>query len=505
MPLPTTFASDSSRGEGQWRTISSGPAPIGAPFFYETANLQTGYPNVVSALSAAVDTNGNVFSLIGIGSPIITKYNSSGVLQWQYQTTGGQAAGNGAITVDSLGNVIVVMSMNGTTAGTTGDMMIFKLNNDGGNIWQVRLVANGNSSPQVGNVVTDSSNNIYFCGGIGGNDNTRYGFIAKLNSSGVKLNSFTAGVSNGAGFRKMQIDSNGVVYAIDASTGVFWKLTSSLAPYYTASTSSFRISSAGQSTIAVDKLNNVWIGYYTNSTPTGYFAALGTKWDGTTVNTSGIPTVSTNISFYNSWNNSTTYDITCDNSNNVYLCGSTYYNSSPTTPMSFISGFSSNGSQLPGFPVGLRSNGSIQSGGNYNYNANISTAVCDISNNIYCTSWNFQSESFSTNSKGTTFYSYSYYPVTTKFPTSSITSKVSFSTVYGSSPTTTYYNSSSDTGGTTTFTAPSFVIDSTSFPIVTNVSFTVADAGGYSGGFGTGTANTQPGGAYVGITKVILQ
>ena len=504
MPLPSTFAGASARGEGEFKG-SYGYAPIGGPFFYEIANYQQAFVNITDSLSAAVDTNGNVFSLIAMNNPIITKYNSSGVLQWQYQTTGSQTAATGAITVDSLGNVIVVMGMSSSTAGTNGDIMIFKLDNNGGNIWQVRLVGSGNSVPQVGNVVTDSSNNIYLCGGIGGNDNTRYGFITKLNSSVVELNSFTAGVSNTVGFRKIQVGSNGTVYGIEQNTGVFWKLTSSLAPYYTSTTSSFKIGGSSQSTIAIDSSNNIWIGYYVTSTPSGYSAAVGTKWDGTTVNTSGVPTVNTNVSFGNSWNNSTTFDITCDNSNNVYLCGSTTYNSSPVVePMSFISGFSSSGSQLTGFPVGLCSNGSVPSGGNLLYGANISTAVCDISNNIYCTSWNFQSETISTNSKGTNIYSYFYFPVTTKFPTSSVTSNVTMGTAYGSSPSTTYYNSSSNTGGTTSFTAPYFLIDSTDCPSPGNVSFTVAPASSYSGGFGTGTANTTPGGAYAGITKVII-
>jgi hypothetical protein len=497
MPLPSTFAAASARAEGEFTKISTGPAPIGGPFFYQMQkSVNTGFPGLQgSDIGCAVDALGNVYmsTLSPNSQAVITKFNSSGDPQWEYQTGGGAGIAATSIAIDSLGNVLWAMALNGNVAGSSGDIAVFKLDQNGGDIWQIRLTGSGNAQPQLGNVTTDSSNNVYVCGGLGDTNNSITGFIAKITSTGTLSNTFYAGSSTN-GFKKVQVDSNGAVYGIGPSC-ILWKLNSSLNYYYTSTTSSFHVVGAsGTSSMAIDKLNNVWVSYEVTSTPTGYTAVVASKWDGTTVNTSGVPTISLNVSFGNNWDNTSNNYITCDSSNNVYLCGNTHYSSTNGIPMAFISGFSSSGNQLTGFPVGMRpvpSTGNPSSTG-YAIYSGVVQASCDTSNNFYCSTWDIFSQTSSTNSKGGTFYTNQFYPTVTKFPTSSITSNVTMGVTYGSSPTVQYYNSSSDTCYSISFTNPYYNINTTDFANASTLSIRGGTLNQYAASsLGTGTLTTN--------------
>lgn len=148
-----------------------------------------GTTNVEAGSGVEVDSSGNVYAFgFGVIVPhsnnyyaiIISKYNSSGTIQWQKYIT----PGNANITplgfaMDSSGN----MYCSGDTAN--GRLFVLKLDNNANILWQRRLEA-GSTSNSIQELSLDSSGNIYICGytpyqTAGANDL----FVAKYNNSGT--------------------------------------------------------------------------------------------------------------------------------------------------------------------------------------------------------------------------------------------------------------------------------------------------------------------------------
>jgi len=142
MPLPTTFAGASARGEGLWFTTSI----AGGPYWIST--------------------------LAGQGFNLSTNYFNSAI-----------------IAVDNLRNVYTA----GQTyySGTTiYNAFLAKTDSLGANLWQKMLydkAESSSSSPNIHSMVTDSSNNVYVCGEYRNVNQNGYNntFIIKYNSSGV--------------------------------------------------------------------------------------------------------------------------------------------------------------------------------------------------------------------------------------------------------------------------------------------------------------------------------
>jgi len=144
------------------------------------ANSDVGY-------GVAVDTSGNVY-VTGYAQPvsdneiILTKYNTSGTIQWQ-QTLGATAGGDDrgwAVAVDASGNAYVTGQTNAAGAGSD-DCVIAKYNTSGVIQWQRTL---GTTAANYGQGITvDALGSIYIAGyssASGGNDV----FIAKLPTDG---------------------------------------------------------------------------------------------------------------------------------------------------------------------------------------------------------------------------------------------------------------------------------------------------------------------------------
>ena len=163
-----------------------------------------------SFYACSVDSSGNVYavgqaSISGNNPAIIVKYNSSGTIQWQKQT-GYATVSCQSCLVDSSGDLIVC----GTGAGYSG-AYLFKVFSTGASVSWVNTISNG-STPVIGLcVASDSSNNIYFCGGTD-YDSPNKANIFKVDSSGAYLWKKSLTNASGSTFRGVAVDSANNVY-----------------------------------------------------------------------------------------------------------------------------------------------------------------------------------------------------------------------------------------------------------------------------------------------------
>ena len=173
---------------------------------------------------AATDSSDNIYTVgsqnaSSIWRMLITKVNSSGVLQWSRRLgiTTGQVFGKG-IGTDSSNNVYVAGYAQLDTATDKYAFLVAKYNSSGTIQWQRKLYQSvGNNITQ--GFITDSSGNSYVSGyslQVAGPPATYYGYIAKYNSSGTlqwqkQYSAGGAGSFGNIGFSK--VDSSGNIYS----------------------------------------------------------------------------------------------------------------------------------------------------------------------------------------------------------------------------------------------------------------------------------------------------
>lgn len=153
--------------------------------------------------------------------PVLLKYNSSGVLQWQRNLTGASnstyfSTGN---AVDSSENVYVC---GGIGNSSSSDTLIAKYNSSGTLQWQRQLA--GASTSEAQGLALDSSNNVYISGKSGST-----GFVVKYNSSGTIQ--WQRNISNGVNIIAggMFVDANGDIYpSYSIYTGAYTPLIGKL-------------------------------------------------------------------------------------------------------------------------------------------------------------------------------------------------------------------------------------------------------------------------------------
>jgi len=150
------------------------------------SGTDTGY-GVATDSSDNIIISARTNSLFGNYRVFITKYNSSGTVQWARNLGGGGGnsfTGQGqSVAVDSSDNIIVCGLTSADGAGSN-DFLVAKYNSSGTLQWDVTLGSTG--SDGAFGVAIDSSDNIIVCGnttsdGAGGQDF----LIAKYNSSGT--------------------------------------------------------------------------------------------------------------------------------------------------------------------------------------------------------------------------------------------------------------------------------------------------------------------------------
>jgi hypothetical protein len=226
MPLPTTFAGDSARAQGLFSSVIS----ISQNYWSALLNIAN-----LSSVGRGItfDSSGNIY-VCGYFQPasaqqiaFVSKYNSSGVLQWQksladLQTQPGDSAGG--ITIDNSGNVYVSGYAKIDSSNNTGSL-VYKLNNNGDIQWQYFMNDAAYVTPSNANykITIDSSNNVYVVGAaLNGSINVSC-IVYKLNSSGTlqwqkKLTDTYSGKINYAGFYNVTIDGSGNLYAVGRTT-----------------------------------------------------------------------------------------------------------------------------------------------------------------------------------------------------------------------------------------------------------------------------------------------
>jgi len=250
--------------------------------------------------SIAVDSSGNCYvtgftSSSGAGGQdvLITKYNTSGTIQWQ-RVLGGSSSDDGyGIAVDSSGNCYVTGSTDSTGAGNL-DVLITKYNTSGTIQWQ--RVLGGSSSDAGYGIAVDSSGNCYVAGytgsaGAGNNDV----LLAKYDTSGTiqwqrVLGGSLSDIGNG-----IAVDSSGNCYVCGATNNAGAGGSDVLiTKYNTSGTIQWQRVLGGSSgdngySIALDTSGNCYIAGYTNSAGAGgEVLILKIPGDGSKTGTYGI-------------------------------------------------------------------------------------------------------------------------------------------------------------------------------------------------------------------------
>jgi uncharacterized delta-60 repeat protein len=199
-----TVAKYDTSGTLQWQRVLGG------------ANSEFG-------IGAAVDSSGNIYLTgytrsqgAGLWDVVIAKYDTSGTIQWQRVLGGaGDDYGN-AVALDSSGNVYVTGTTTSTGVGVE-DALITKYNSSGTIQWQSSL---GDVGYDRGSgIAVDSSGNAYIVGStdVSGDNGI---LIAKYNTSGTiqwQRSLTSSGVDTGAG---IQVDNLGNFYIIGNTNSV---------------------------------------------------------------------------------------------------------------------------------------------------------------------------------------------------------------------------------------------------------------------------------------------
>lgn len=142
--------------------------------------------NGLSASGIGVDTSDNIYVggyEIGGAAGFVSKYNSSGTLQWQRKLSSNSLCTIQSIAIDSSGNIITAGYYKFSGANTYAH--ITKYNSSGTLQWQKYV--NQTATIYTANIpamVCDSSGNIYFYMSAG-SGTTNYNYYVKLDSSGA--------------------------------------------------------------------------------------------------------------------------------------------------------------------------------------------------------------------------------------------------------------------------------------------------------------------------------
>jgi uncharacterized delta-60 repeat protein len=243
-----------------------------------------------NGLSVSIDSSDNVYvfgytTSTGAGQEdfLLAKYNSAGAIQWQ-RTLGGSGRDYGqAVTVDIYSNVYVIGYSDSSGAGSN-DMLLSRYDSSGTIQWQRSL--GGVSGDRGYSLDVDSTGNVYVFGqtastGAGGTDF----LLAKYNSLGtIQWQRTLGGASNEFGY-SVTIDSSDNVYVLGRtfSTGA-GSYDFLLAKYNSSGTIQWQRVLGGASSdtgnsVATDSSDNVYVFGETGSAGAGSEDFLLAKYD----------------------------------------------------------------------------------------------------------------------------------------------------------------------------------------------------------------------------------
>jgi uncharacterized delta-60 repeat protein len=215
----------------------------------------------------------------GNGDVLVTKYNTSGTIQWQRVLGGANTDEGYGICVDSNGNCYIA-GYDADNPGASTELLIAKYDTSGTIQWKRKLGGSPNQDNGYG-IVVDSSGNSYVVGytrnaGSGLQD----ALIAKYDTSGVIQWQRVLGGANSDCAYGVAVDSSGNCYitGYTESTGA-GGADVLIAKYNTSGTIQWqRVLGGGSGDvgygIAVDSNGNCYVTGYTNSAGAGSEDAL---------------------------------------------------------------------------------------------------------------------------------------------------------------------------------------------------------------------------------------
>ena len=298
------------------------------------------------ANSVAIDSNNNVYitgytvgsldgSNAGSFDAFLAKYDSTGTKVWTRQLGSTGADYAYSVAIDSNNNVYITGSTRGSLDGSNAgshDAFLAKYDSTGTKVWTRQLGSTG--ADYARGVAIDSNNNVYITGYtlgslVGSNAGSDDAFLAKYDSTGIRVWTKQLGTSSSDVARGVAIDSNNNVYITGYTAGGLDGTNAGaydafLAKYDSTGTKvwtrQFGTSSVDlPSGVAIDSNNNVYITGYTvgslDGSNAGSFDAFLAKYDstGTKLWTKQLGTSGAEDSL----------GVAIDSNNNVYITGST--------------------------------------------------------------------------------------------------------------------------------------------------------------------------------------
>jgi hypothetical protein len=325
MPLPTTFAGDSARGEGLFASMVS----LGGNYWSATLTDSASPPSD-QANGIALDSSGNVYvvgrvAISGGGSQLsLSKYNSSGVIQWQKTFTGLYSITTGlGLNIDSSGNIYAC----GVENTFPFQQLITKWDNSGTLQWAKNLTDTYKAPNDSARAITfDASGNVYVAGFGLDTNGALIMSISKWNSSGTiqwQKAFFDPTATPNSAANGIALDSSGNIYVVG-----------------------YGLISSGSQAISISQWNNSGTLQWqrtlkdAGATPTGYANAITLDSSGNIYICGSGDNSSNNVVLsVSKWNSSGTiqwqssltdaysspitsgYGIALDSSGNVYVCG----------------------------------------------------------------------------------------------------------------------------------------------------------------------------------------
>lgn len=151
----------------------------------------TGIPDTIDWSASCTDGSGNIYVTTNTlvdgekANILTTKYNSSGVVQWEvtYNSAGNDNDYGTAIYVDGSGNVYVAAAS--YISGHVYDYRTIKYNSSGTQQWNVTYNGPGSSYDVPTDILVDGSGNVYVTGASYGSTSLSDYCTIKYNSSGT--------------------------------------------------------------------------------------------------------------------------------------------------------------------------------------------------------------------------------------------------------------------------------------------------------------------------------
>lgn len=157
--------------------------------------LQWSYDTGTNVAKIFIDSGDNIYAAGSIGtdedsnSGNLRKLNSSGVLQWTEDVTDsiGSNLALRAVCVDSSGNIYV-----GSIGNDDSEALVIKLNSSKVRQWEYAVSSSGDSSI-IADIDVDSSGSVYVASERGTDEDSAIGTLRKINSSGTKQWTYDSG------------------------------------------------------------------------------------------------------------------------------------------------------------------------------------------------------------------------------------------------------------------------------------------------------------------------